>query len=384
MNLLLLNYEFPPLGGGAGNATKHIARELVLLGHEVTVVTAWFPGVSKEEHDEGYTLIRVPSLRKRKDASNIVEMLHYVFCAIRTCKRLTKRTVFDCSISFFALPTGLVSYWLYRRNGIPYILSLRGGDVPGFLAMSLRWHHRFSAPLTGIVWRHAKQIIANSRDLQSLANRTARLYNTEVGYIPNGVDTDCYHPPEGVRMDSGIHFLFVGRLVEQKGVSRLLHALGVMQQTEAVLLTGVTVTIAGDGPLRTSLESQATLLGIEHFVRFIGWVSREDLPKLYQEHEVLVLPSYEEGMPNVVLEAMASGLAVIAARIGGVDELVEHERNGLLFESDQELEQVLRRCIKDKGLIGMFSSVSRAVAETWSWKLVAEQYAQLCQESVRS
>jgi glycosyltransferase involved in cell wall biosynthesis len=384
MHLLLLNYEFPPLGAGAGNATKALAREFVSMGHRVSVVTTWYKGLPDREEVDGYTVHRVHSRRRSKDRSNMFEMLHYVFLATRLATRLARSDRPDHTLAFFALPTGLIAWRLFRRFGIPYTLSLRGGDVPGFLPKDLWLHHIVTRPLNGVVWGNAVHIVANSIGLRDLAQKTARKYGREVECIPNGVNTAQYHPdtakthtPERL-----LSLLFVGRLVRQKGVTYILKALSDVCATESNVRNQVHLTVVGDGPLRDSLQEEARILGVADLVTWKGWFdNREALAEEYRKHDVFVFPSFEEGMPNVVLEAMASGLAIVATNIPGTNELVMDGQNGILIQAPDQLAQVLTLHAKDPAIVKKYGIMSRTLALRRGWEVIAQAYRTLLDAS---
>ncbi|MEK7464047.1 MAG: glycosyltransferase family 4 protein [Patescibacteria group bacterium] len=380
MRILLLNYEFPPLGGGAGNATKNIAREMTALGHSVCVVTAWFEGQSDDEVVDRYRVIRLHSLRKKKESSNLVEMLHFVWCAIRGSKSIVSEFKPEKVVCFFAVPTGIIGLYLKKKYKLPYIISLRGGDVPGFLPISLKYHHIISASVTNLVWKGSADIIANSKGLTTLAEKTALKFSKTVEYIPNGVNTKEFFPAQVVKDTSKLKLLFVGRLVEQKGVTYLIKAVEQIILKNPSLKDAISCDVIGDGSLRESLEAEAKSKNLEHAFSFLGWASRADLPAYYQKADVFVLPSFDEGMPNVVLEAIASGMAIIATDIAGNDELVESGSNGFLYKDHKDLSEIIEKFIKDPDLRTSFGKASELKSQTFSWKMVAEKYINICQK----
>jgi glycosyltransferase involved in cell wall biosynthesis len=203
-----------------------------------------------------------------------------------------------------------------------------------------------------------------------------------VRVIPNGVDTDLFQPLANPTLGGQCRRLFVGRLQYQKGVDVLLKAQAMLPAD----LRGH-LTIVGDGPARRDIEGMVNTLGLNDSTTFLGWKSRIDLPAIYQACDVLVLPSRDEGMPNVVLEAMASGLPVVATAISGNEELVETGRTGLLVpvESVPELAAALARLSasvtlrRDMGAAGR----ARAIRE-FTWGHTAETYLEWLQEIVKS
>jgi|SRR3989344_1004430 len=377
MKILLINYEYPPLGGGAGNATKNIARELVALGHVVLVLTTWFSGESEDETVDGVRIIRVKSRRRRRDRSSPLEMLDFVIKAnARLDEIATTFKPYGC-ISFFAIPSGLVARKLFQKHGVPYIVSLRGGDVPGFLPRDLWLLHVFSAPLTRLVWRDANRIVANSHNLQELAERTAKRWGKSVDYIPNGVDANTFKPIDMSRGDKFFRVLCSGRLVSQKRIDWLLTACREIIDARPELALHLRCEILGDGPLLEILTVRAATLGLGGIVQFSGWIDRAALPRRYAENDVFVLPSSEEGMPNVVLEAMATGLPIVVANFHGSDELVIHEKNGFIFSESNELAPLLVRLLDDELLRAQFGRESRILATKFNWAKIAAEYAGL-------
>jgi glycosyltransferase involved in cell wall biosynthesis len=377
MRLLLINYEFPPLGGGAGNATKNIARELVSLGHEVLVLTTWFKDLAEKETVDGYSIVRVKSARARVDRSSPLEMLSFVRHAAHAVPAIMKEFESQGVISFFALPSGLVAYHIKKRYGVPYIVSLRGGDVPGFLKKDLWKLHLLSAPLVPFIWKNAKAIVANSRGLQELAQKTASRFKKTVEYVPNGVDMSMFHPETSERKPNQFKILFVGRLTRQKGVTYIIDTCRTLLERKPELKGILKCEVIGDGPLFAELVDQAKESGLGDTVIFSGWGSRDYVPKAYQSSDVFVLPSFEEGMPNVVLEAISSGLPVIASKIGGNEELVVNGKNGFLFERHEEIPKFMLALIEDSELRKRFSNESVIMARMFDWKKVALGYEQL-------
>jgi glycosyltransferase involved in cell wall biosynthesis len=174
--------------------------------------------------------------------------------------------------------------------------------------------------------------------------------------------------------------LFVGRLSTQKGVSVLLDAL-------ALVPARWHLRIVGDGPERASLTAQAARLGIAERVTFHGWAQREELPALYRAADVFVFPSLDEGMPNVVLEALASGLPIVATRIAGNDQLVLPGENGTLVppSDPHAFAAALAPLLTDPAARQRMAARSRALAtERYSWASSAGKYDALFQSIAAS
>lgn len=373
MRLLIINYEFPPLGGGAGNATAHLARELARQGIEVMVLTSAFRGLPGQEKVDGFTIRRVPVIRLHKDRCTPWEMLTFIISASVAAFRICLRWKPDTSIAFFGIPGGVVSLLLKVFYKIPYCLSLRGGDVPGFLSDKLYVYHRLTAPLIRLVWKHAGHVVTNSNRLKILAEHFSP--KMEIPIIPNGVDTETYKPDISKRNRGKVRILTAGRLSEQKGIEFLLKALSLLKKKG---LNGeYFLEIVGDGPLREPLEQLKQNLSLGSNVTFSGWVARKDMPERYQSADIFVLPSLDEGMPNVILEAMASGLPVIATDILKDEGLIKDGYNGMFVPSEDisMLSKKIFLLLKDKKpREDMGNRNIQLARDKYKWKDIALEY----------
>ena len=158
--------------------------------------------------------------------------------------------------------------------------------------------------------------------------------------LANVVDTDRFRPVPNIESRRGVSLVAAGRMVPQKRHDRLLRVIARVREQSII---PIRLTIAGDGPLRASIEDQAVKLGLSSDdVMFLGSVA--DLAPVYQAADIFLLTSDHEGTPNVLLEAMSCGLPVIATRVGGVPEVVEDGVNGYLIEPSDE-EQLIQRIL---------------------------------------
>ena len=375
MRILLLNYEFPPLGGGAATASAQIAAHMAGRGAEVAVLTSHFRGLPRRERRDGYTIYRVPVMRGKIDRCSVPEMGAFVLGSALPAVRLARRFKPDVMHVFFGIPTGIVGLLASKLSDTSYLLSLRGGDVPGFMGKELAAMHRAALPLTKLVWSNASVIVANSQGLRDLARRTAP--NRTIEIVPNGVDLDLFRPADAPRAHDGkVRLLFVGRLANQKGLSYLLESLA---QLEPDVRARVVLELVGAGPEEEKLRALAGRLDLGSSVKFAGWVPRENIVKHYQAADVFVLPSLDEGLPNVMLEAMACGKALVATDISGNRELVRDGENGLLVPVGDvsALSAALHRVTCDSELRAAMGRKSRELAAAYSWARTADRYLDL-------
>jgi glycogen(starch) synthase len=369
MHILIVNSEYPPIGGGAGNASAHIARELVRMGKQVTVLSAAFAKLPREEQDAGVRVLRLPGLRRKADRSTPTEQTIFMISAAVIGLFWAIRLKPAIVLAFFGVPSGAaVWFWNWFVN-LPYVVCLRGGDVPGFRPYDFAGYHRLLRPLLRRVWRRAGAVVANSAGLRDLAQKFEP--DVDVKVIPNGVDLEKFAISE--RLWAPAQMLFVGRIVYQKGLDLLLKALGNLKNQEWGL------SVVGDGPQRTVLQSVATNYGVNDRVKFLGWKSRNELPVVFQQANLFVYPSRHEGMPNAVLEAMAAGLPVLATRIAGNEDLVNDE-TGILVNSEDTagLQAALEKIIANAQMRKQMGAAARKrVEENYGWPRVAQEYEHL-------
>ncbi|MBC8508581.1 MAG: glycosyltransferase family 4 protein [Anaerolineales bacterium] len=371
--MLIINSEYPPIGGGAGNASANIARELANLGQEVTVLTVHYGDLPRYTSQDGVHVVRIKALRRRLDRSSALEQIIFmVASSISTIASLRKWQP-DVIIAFFGVPCGAAAWCANIFSGVPYFVSLRGGDVPGFRPYDFALYHKLVAPLLRLIWRRSSGLVANSSGLKNLAQ--AFDSDAPITIIPNGVDLQRYSLSK--RDWEPARLLFVGRLVYQKGIDILLAAL------EGLKSHPWELSLVGDGPEREALQSLVQEYGISDRVHFKCWLDGDDLMGQLQEANLFVFPSRHEGMPNAVLEAMACGLPIIASQIAGNEELVTDGENGLLFspEDANALREALVDLLENPFRREQMGAASRRNVEAkYSWSRVAKQYLALIEK----
>jgi len=130
-NFLLINYEYPPVGGGAASATSNLAAALRDHGHRVVVLTSAFQKLRGTVTEDGLEVVRVPVGRKEPHRASLLQMARFVAMASSMARSVARHHSVDRVIAFFSIPSGVVAWWLNHQMRIPYVVSLRGGDVPG-------------------------------------------------------------------------------------------------------------------------------------------------------------------------------------------------------------------------------------------------------------
>ena len=285
MRVLILNYEYSPIGGGGAQVSHMGAQQLVIQGHEVDVVTMSYPGLPRYENRDGVSVYRVPCLRGRKEVSNTLEMASYVATALPLALKLVRSNNYDINHTHFIIPTGIISLLVKRLSGLPYLVTAHGSDVPGYNKERFKIGHRLAKPIWDMVVKGAERIVAPSEYLRQLILQTRDVKNLTV--IPNGYD----HSRLSASKDKEKRILVVSRMVKGKGVQKFLDALRGME------LDGYQIDIVGDGPYLPELKQKANGLGLK--VKFWGWLknSSDELTRLYEKSSILAFTSEGKTSP---------------------------------------------------------------------------------------
>jgi glycosyltransferase involved in cell wall biosynthesis len=384
MKILFLNYEYPPLGGGAGNATEYLLKEYAHISDlEVHLVTSSADGACHNFNvGEKVFVHSVPIWKNGNELhhQSIVNVLVYAWRGYCYADKLLKKTKFDAIHAFFGVPCGSMALCLSKKYAMSYIVSLRGADVPGF-SERFSLLYVFLQPLIRLVWRRAKFVVANSEGLKQLAQKTNSEQKIEI--IQNGVDIQMFKPAEK-KQNEYVCILSVSRLTPRKGLRYLIQAIKILlENTSLTEKAKIELQIIGDGDEKNALEQLANELGISHKVKFLGRILHENLASYYAQADIFCLPSLNEGMSNTVLEALATGMPIVATKTGGTEELVRDGENGFFAaqKSAQDLAEKLESLINDETLRVRFGQASRKRAETMSWANVAEKYVKLYMKS---
>ncbi|MFH1739052.1 MAG: glycosyltransferase [bacterium] len=371
LSVLALNYEFPPIGGGGATAHQALLHEMIRDGScRVLLITSGLASHIEEECiDPFLTIRRIPVGKRDLRYWRRCEVLRYILGAYREAQKALEHNTYDVCHAFFGIPSGLVAYRLRRL--LPYVLSLRGSDVPGY-NQRFTLDHRLLRPLVRRSWLSAAAVVANSGGLRDLAQQAFDAVSIRV--IPNGIDTETFkpqpHPPTQTP-----RLVTVARLIPRKGIDLLINALSGLTGKPWRLL------IVGDGPERIKLEKLAASAGLSSRVEFLGDMDRSRIAQLLPTCDLFVLPSLAEGMSNAALEAMACGLPVVLTDTGGTRELVRE--NGVVVPCGNigALRSALDKCLAERDKWPSMGAQSRRIAESFSWSAVADQYRLLLLEA---
>ncbi|MDA3911872.1 MAG: glycosyltransferase family 4 protein [Bacteroidales bacterium] len=380
MRILMINYEYPPVGGGAGVIAKHIAEGLVGLGHEVHVISVRFGDLPDSTEENGVQVTRLKSKRKYACQSNPLEMLSWMRIAKKFLRRHLKQESYDVCFAHFALPGGEVAYSMNLEFGLPYVVMSHGHDLPWFFPKQMWFYHTLT-----YFW--IRKIVLNSKALfvqSDVMETNARLFlgkqkSKLIKQIPNGWDADFYFPDFSKKSDT-FTLLFPGRLVKQKDPFTVLKAV----QRLNTEISDLKLRVLGDGPLRKPMEAWVKSKNLQNTVCFEGWMDKVRMRDAYQTCSMVVLPSLNEGMSMATLEAMACGTYVVVTDVSRNTLLVKPGVNGLIIgmQDDKALAEAILDYYTENHLNDYQvpqSSIDK-LSEIYSWDTVVKQYDEVLSE----
>ncbi len=323
--------------GGVGRQAVALTERLARLGAAPFVITRSIRGVQECPLSPDVPVYRVPTLFPRTlnlEGITLVNLLVSLsFCIGLAVLLIWKMRSYDV-VHFHGASLPLIKNILLlkilRKKVIAKVVVAGSGVEPGSLV------GRYLALGSVMTWflRLVDRYVAISAEIEQAL--LAEGYEKErIARIPNFVDPEVFRPGDEsseakVRKRYGWGdrkiVMFSGRLVERKGIGTLLDA----WKTVAPEHEDAHLVILGGGPMDRELKEKCRSLGLENRVEFPGYVT--DMPDCLAASDVFVFPSFREGFPNAVLEAMACGLPVVACIIGGVTDVILYEQNGLLVE----------------------------------------------------
>ncbi len=288
----------------------------------------------------------------------------------------------DVICSHWLLPSGLIGAVVSRVLNKPHIIVEHSG------ALHLLRRVPLGGVLTKFVVSNSNRVIVVSKDLQGKLLALCPSAKEKIDVVAMGIDCSNYSRQIAIETIGpttwtvNFRLLFIGRLIEIKGLEVLLNAL--------ITLPDVHLLIAGEGTKRDEFERLAGRLNVN--ATFFGQVGRVEKLELLAACDAVVIPSImladerTEGMPLVALEAMAAGKPLIASRVGGLGEIIQDTKNGLLFEAgnSQALAEKIKLLFIDRKLQQTLSINARQTVELFDWKIISLQFGKIIQDALRT
>lgn len=364
--ILVLNYEFPPLGGGASPVSYEISKGYVSLGHQVDVVTMGFKGLPSFEVKDGINIYRVKCWRSKKEICHPWEQLTYLIVAWFKCKELLRNNKYDICHCHFIIPTGILALKLKKKFGLQYIVTSHGSDVLGYNA-----RFKFLYPFLVNIWRNiidnAQKIISPSNFLKTEILKVYTKFDSEkIVVIPNGIDINKFKPQEKKK-----YILSSGRLLINKGFQYLIQAVS----NEDI---GHEVHIAGDGPMMNELKKLSKKSKTK--IVFHGWLDNngKEYRDLLEQSVIFVLVSEKENASSGLLEAMSAGCAIVTTNVFGCVETVGGA--GLLVNPKdvKDLQLKINGIVNDQDKLAELQKLAvEKVNGIYDWNIILNEYVKV-------
>jgi glycosyltransferase involved in cell wall biosynthesis len=363
---MITSAPFPPREG-IGFYVWNLSKYLTEQGHRVQIITRGRAGRTSREVVDGITIWRPAFLPTYPFHVH----LHSLFVD-NVVREL------ESQVDLFHLHTPLVKWPETRTPALVTIHTPMKTDTGAIPATDLlSWLIKLQAPVSYLLeqrlFQRADKLVAVA---QSVAEEL-RLYDVnpqQVSVLGNGVDTTIFGPCERQDTSAEPYVLTAGRLAPRKGLEDLIRC----AELVAGQLPNLRFLIAGSGPLEEVLRAEIARRKLETRVTLLGHIAdRADMLRLYQGAAAYVHAAHYEGLPTVLLEAMACGRPVVATAVSGALDVVEDLRNGLLVppRSPQQMAATIVRLVQDPGLGKRLGQAAYAtIQERYSWHVVSRSY----------
>lgn len=340
------------------------AKKLVESGIEVHVLTQHNPGTPYEELMDGIYVHRFKWMEPKefkalvhfKGLKDNLRLVTYVISLFFMLIKIVKRYKIDIVHAHSVIPTGLVGVIVAKILRCPSIITSHGMDINNFDANSI-YGHMISFSLN-----QCKKVIAVSGDLAEKM-KFLGINEDKIVIVRNAVDTERFKPSKNMELrhkyligENEILILFVGYLDIFKGIFQLVDAFHEINKENK----NVKLMMVGTGPKEKELKNKVSQWNLESYVIFTGAVPNTEIHSYYQMADVFVLPSYTEGFPLSILEAMGCGLPVVVTNVGGIREVIKNGENGFIIPPKNRtiLTAKLRIFINDNNLRKKFAKKS--------------------------
>lgn len=361
--------QFPPREG-IGSYITGLSKELIKKGHEITVLTRGGLHKVKKREIDGIEIHDVPFIPLYPFHADI----HRLFLSSSLDSLQSKPDIIHYH-------SALVPY-IPRK--IPTITTVHSPIRFAVPRMEVVDANSLGAKIFLPYFTHAieRRLILSSNIIATVSQRTREdlirlgFPEEKIIRVGNGVDTILFRPSGEPRIRGSI--LYVGRLDYGKGLWDLVKAFRIVQGSRP----DSKLVFIGDGAIREKLEAGVKDLIDNGKVEFLGRLPRIEIAKYYQSCNLMVMPSLYEGLPTVILEAMASSCPVVSTDVGGCSEVIEHGVNGLIAPASNPdmLVNEMLRIMNDASLATIIGNRAReTIVEHYSWPIIADRYEKIYQ-----
>ena len=374
LRICFVSRRFFPAVSGMSVYAANLLRELVCMGHDVTMVSQ-YRGDELGTHVYGggppppVSGVRVVGLEALGEQSggNFEEDIQTM---VETIVDEHGESPFDIIHAQYGYPTGLAAMEASRKLGVPNLVSIQGGDGH-WIGSCCGTHKRAMLAVLG----HAGALLIGTRSFADEVTENHDTPSERFTIVPNAVDTRRFEPVEGRKlgeMDDEPTLLYHGRVDRRKGALVLLDAFADLVRERP----GLRLAVSGIGPDSDAVAERVRELDLRDRVELLGYAPYDEVPAVYRRGDAFVTPTFAEGFSSTILEAMAAGLPIVSTRAVGVVDCLRHGENALLAEPGDaaSLALELRRMLDDAPLRSRLAEQAlHEVRTLYSWPSVAQR-----------
>ena len=351
MKIAILSIFFPPKWlGGTEVATLELSRELAKnKKNKIYIITSHHRELKKLKEKFKLYPIKVLNLPKFKVISYIIKTTNII-------KKINPNVVY-CQSTL----SGVAAFFSKK----PYVVYCRGSDI--YLTGKIK------NKINKFVLKRAEKVIALTKNMQKKIKKD---YKIDSIVIYNGIDISKYKLNKAelkkrFKLKDEKVIIYIGTLKKVKGVEYLIKSFKNINKK----FQNTKLWIIGDGSERRNLEALTKKLNLQNKITFFGKKSNDKIPKYAIASDILVLPSLSEGFPMAILEAMASGLPIVASNVTGVSEIIKDKINGFLVKpkNSKEIAEKVSIILKNKNLQSRFRKNNLKEVKKYSWKKTGNQ-----------
>jgi len=373
MHICMITREFPPTEGGIGSYVYNLSKELIKKGHQATVITRGSSRQIRKTVVDRIDVFEVPFI----PVYPFHLLIHGVFVD-RVLKSMEpKPTLIHLHTPL--VPVIKTSMPMMMTVHTPSKVDARYQEMYNLYFMAAKVQSMLIYPSIELeLMKRSKRITTVSRSVAEEL-REYGLKPCDITVVGNGVDEEVFRPSNAE--EQGDRYIsYTGGLRGRKGLFDLLDcAVYVVKE-----IPDMKFVITGKGPLLNILKKKAKRMGIEKNIIFSGFVKKDRLIQIYQNATIHVIPSIYEGLPTVLLEAMACGRPVVATAVGGTPEVIASGKNGFLVPSraPEEMSKTVLKLLKEPQLRkAVGTAARRTIEEHYTWSRITDNILN-CYESI--
>ncbi len=386
MRILVLNYEFPPVGGGGGVACYQLAMQFIKRGHDVDYLTSLFDGQKRFEIVDRINIYRVPIIGREKihDAP-LISLISFPFTSILKGLSLCNKRNYDVINAHFVVPSGISAILLSKIFRIPLIISIHGGDIYD-PSKTLSPHKSFF--LRYLI----KRLLDNSDLVVAQSSNTfenARKYyktKKDINIIPLG-----FKPLEFAKLerkelgfsDNDFIMISIGRIIKRKGYNYSFQALKKLKNKHPEI--NFKYILLGDGVEMDNLSKLSKELKLEKNIIFAGFVTEDEKFQYLSISNLYLLSSLHEGFGICLQEAMFCSLPIVATDNGGQKDFITDGKNGFMIpvQDVDAIVEAVSKIIENPELGKAFGSRNREEIKKYYVENIADVYLKMYEKAIR-